>query len=137
MKKAINLYFYGGDTKYKLDKIKEAGYDAVLLSAYTIPETMTINEQLDYCKKIGLEVSMVHCKYNPGELDCFWDEKNEIADIVTNDYISQIESISGSDAQNFVIHLRKSPFSCKKILHKMVCCQMSNISTVPVLHNRY
>lgn len=133
MKKAINLYFYGGDTKYKLDKIKEAGYDAVLLSAYTIPETMTIKEQLDYCKKIGLEVSMVHCKYNPGELDCFWDEKNEIADIVTNDYISQIESISGSDAQNFVVHLsgfepgKTFKFGLKRIEKILENCKKNNI----------
>ncbi len=105
MKKAINLYFYGGDTKTKLDKIKAHGYDGVLLGIYCKTETMSISEQLEYCNKIGLEVSMVHCSYNPKELDSFWNKDSELAEQITEDFINQIESISKYNISNFVVHV--------------------------------
>lgn len=133
MKKAVNIYFYNGDTKDKLDVIKNAGYDGVLLSAHTAPETMTIQQQLSYCEKIGLEVPMVHCQYDPSKLDYFWIEHSEIADEVTNDYISQIESISGKNVENFVIHLsgfepgKTSKFGLERIKKILEICKKNNI----------
>lgn len=133
MKKAINLYFYNADTKTKLDAIKKSGYDGVFLSIHTIPETMSIHEQLLYCKKINLEVSMIHCQYNPADLDYFWKEKSEIAEQVTNDYISQIESISGFGVENFIIHLsgfkpaETSTFGLERIKKILEVCKKNNI----------
>ncbi len=133
MKKAVNLYFYGGNTKDKLDAIKNAGYDGVLLSAHTVNETMTIQEQLLYCEKIGLEVPMVHCQYNPSKLDSFWNEQSEIAEEVVNDYISQIESISGKNVENFVIHLsgfepgKTSKIGLERIKKILEICKKNNI----------
>ncbi len=133
MKKAINIYFYNADTKTKLDAIKNSGYVGVLLSMHTVPETMTIQEQLSYCKEIGLDVSMIHCQYNPATLDYFWEEESEIAEQVTNEYISQIESISDFDVKNFVIHLsgfepaKTSKFGLERIKKILEICKKNNI----------
>lgn len=133
MKKAINLYFYGGDTKTKLDAIKSAGYDGVLLGMYTDTETMSITEQLEYCKNINLEVSMIHCQYNPELLNNFWDKDNEIANEILNNFINQVESISGFGVKNFVVHLsgtttpKTSIYGLERIKKLLDVCQKNNI----------
>ena len=65
MKKAINLYFCNEETKIKLDAIKSAGYDGVMLGVDTKNETLSLDQQVEYCKTIGLEISMIHCSYDP------------------------------------------------------------------------
>ena len=133
MKKAINLYFYDGDTKTKLNAIKSTGYDGVLLGIYTNSETMSIKEQLDYCKNINLEISMVHCKYNPESLNHFWCKDSKIADEILNDFINQVESISGFGVKNFVVHLsgtkkpKTSIYGLERIKNLLDVCQKNNI----------
>lgn len=133
MKKAINLYFYGGDTKTKLDAIKSTGYDGVLLGMYTNSETMNIKEQLEYCKIINLEISMVHCQYNSEDLNYFWDNDSKVADEILNDFINQIETISGYGVKNFVVHLsgtkppKTSNYGLERIKKILDVCQKNNI----------
>ncbi len=133
MKKAINLYFYGGETKNKLDAIKSSGYDGVLLGIYTKSETMSIHEQLEYCKQIGLEVSMIHCEYNINHLDHFWLKDDKIGDMVVTDYISQIESFSSYNVPAFVVHLSGSfeptysKYGIKRLEKILNICQKNNI----------
>lgn len=46
MKKSVNLYFnYDIDTKEKIDKIKELGYDEFYTGMYDAKETMSWKEQ--------------------------------------------------------------------------------------------
>lgn len=134
MKKAVNLYFYKADTKEKLNAIKSNGYDGVLLSIYTKEETMSLDDQILYCKKIGLEIPMIHCQYNPAELDYFWDNESETAEKVMNDYIAQIESISNSGIKNFVVHLsglnpaKTSKYGLKRLEKILKICEKYNIN---------
>lgn len=104
MKRAINLYLMNGDTKEKLDNIKNIGFDGVLLGIYSKNETMNLFEQIEYCKKIGLEISMIHCSYEEKLLNELWVNGSKIGIQVTNDLIQQIESIKNYNVKNFVIH---------------------------------
>lgn len=104
MKKAINLYCVRGySTKEKLDEIKKCGFDAVFLGYNCTAETMNLQQQIDYCKKIGLEISMIHCVYAEPKLNDFWADSLN-GKFVEKNLINQIESIKNLGVQNFVIH---------------------------------
>lgn len=92
MKKAINLYFCAKRTDEKLRLIKNAGYDGVLLGVNEKNETMTLAEQIELMKKLGLEISMIHCEYDESKLNHIW-ENSEIGDEVENELMRQIEKI--------------------------------------------
>ncbi len=104
MKKAINLYFCAKNTEEKLKLIKKAGYDGVLLGVNEQNETLTLAEQIKLMKKLGLEIAMIHCRYNQFNLNYLW-EKGECGDEVENDLIQQIEKIKDfGENINFIIH---------------------------------
>jgi sugar phosphate isomerase/epimerase len=104
MKKAINLYLINGlDTQEKLNAIKRVGYDGVLLSMDNERETMSLNEQIAYCKDIGLGISMIHCKYYEPWLNGLWLDEGD-GDLAENFYIKQIQQIKDFKGANFVIH---------------------------------
>jgi len=106
MKKSINLYFNKTvNTKEKLNFIKQAGYDEFFTGCNN-NEKMSLKEQIEYGKKIGLNCTMIHCYYNQQELNNFW-LNNSIGDKVLNDYISQIEECKFL-TDNFVVHLHSS-----------------------------
>lgn len=112
MKKAINLYFCELDTKTKLEEIKSAGYGGVLLGVNEKNETMTLAEQIELMKKLGLEISMIHCKYDGSKLNYLW-ENGEFGDEVERDLINQIEKIKDFGVNvNFVVHTCGNKF-CK------------------------
>lgn len=105
MKFAVNLYFANGDTKQKLNLIKSTGYDGVLLGMNEDFQTMSVTEQLNYCKEIGLEISMVHAKYDSSILNEFWEENSAIGDEIADDIIRQIQKIKDYNIKNFVVHV--------------------------------
>ena len=98
MKTAINIYFCDYDTKTKLDAIKSNGFDGVML-LYGDEATMTLREQVDYCKKIGLEVIAIHGVYDEDSIRRF---------VTTNDtkedYYKQLIYIKDLGVKNFIIH---------------------------------
>lgn len=102
MRKSINLYFCKNDTKEKLDAIKAAGYEEFFTGINDVGETMTMTEQLEYASSIGLQCTMIHCKYGL-DASFFWlnDEKG---DVVVNDYLNQIE-VCAKYCKYFVVHL--------------------------------
>lgn len=104
MKKAINLYCINGDTKEKLDTIKKVGFDGVFLGVYDKKETMTLEEQVAYCKKIGLGISMIHCSYVEPKLNGLWIEGSEDGEFTENDLLNQVERIKNFGVKDFVIH---------------------------------
>lgn len=107
MKKSVNLYFINGlDTKDKLDEIKKCGFDEFFTGIDDTNETLTLNEQVEYAKKIGLGLTMVHCFYDESKLDSFWLEGEE-GEQICNSYIKQIEQC-GKLTNNFVVHLNSS-----------------------------
>lgn len=107
MKKSVNLYFnYDIDTKEKIDKIKELGYDEFYTGMYDAKETMSWKEQIEYAKSIGLECSMIHCSYYEPKLNNFWLD-NEIGEEICNSYIEQIIQCH-EYTKNFVVHLNGS-----------------------------
>lgn len=105
MKFAVNLYFANGDTKQRLNLIKNTGYDGVLLGMNEDFQTMTVTEQLGYCKEIGLEISMVHANYDGSILNEFWEKDSAIGDEIADDIIRQIQKIKDYNIKNFVIHV--------------------------------
>ena len=107
MKKSVNLYFnYDIDSKEKIDKIKQLGYDEFYTGMYDASDTMKWKDQIEYAKSIGLNCSMIHCSYYEPKLNNFWLENND-GEEICNSYISQIEQCR-EYTKNFVVHLNGS-----------------------------
>ena len=103
MKKAVNIYFTRADTKKKLDAIKELGFDGVMLTMCDKIETMTIEEQIDYCARIGLEVVSVHCEYTDVMNTNFWNQSDEENECFSS-YIKQIERLGKIGKYKMILH---------------------------------
>lgn len=134
MKKAINLYFINGDTKEKLDNIKNAGFDGVFLGVYDKNETMTLEEQVEYCKQIGLGISMIHCSYIEPKLNGLWVEDSADGEFTENDLLEQIERIKSLGVKDFVIHTngsfeaQNSKAGLKRIKNILSACEKYNLN---------
>lgn len=134
MKKAVNIYISLNDTFEKLDAIKKAGYDGVMLTNYVKPESADIQTQINYCKKIGLEISMVHCRYNGKILKELWEAHSEVGDEIVNDLINQVNTINGFGIKNFVIHAigddeaENTIYGLKRIEKLLAVCEKYKIN---------
>ena len=106
-KTSINLYYNTNlDSKYKIDLIKELGYDEFFTGVYAAHETMSAIDQINYAKELGLKCTMLHCSYTEKDLNDFWFD-NEIGDRVFDSYAEQIRTHKGL-MDNFVVHLNGS-----------------------------
>ena len=106
-KTSINLYCNTElDSKYKIDKIKQLGFNEFFTGVYADKETMTAKEQIDYAKSIGLECTMLHCSYHEPDLNDFWLD-TPIGESVYTNYANQIKEHKGY-CDNFVVHLNGS-----------------------------
>ena len=133
MKKAVNSYLLKGDTKFKLDLIKKVGYDGVLLGVCGEEETISLEEQVLYCKAIGLEISMIHCSYNKTKLNSLWLEGRDGDDFI-DDLINQVERIKNMEVKNFIIHTNgtdsaiNSLIGLKRIQNLLKVCEKYDIN---------
>lgn len=133
MKKAVNLYLIVANTKMKLNLIKKAGYDGVLLGVSHSNETMTLNEQVDYAKSLGLEISMIHSRYIEPFLNDIWKE-DQVGELVTNDLISQINFVSNYKLKNFVVHtcgsktVKNTKIGLERIKRILDACKKNNMN---------
>ncbi len=106
-KTSINLYFNTTlDSKFKIDLIKELGFDEFYTGVYDAMETMSAIEQINYAKSLGLRCTMLHCSYTEKDLNDFWYD-NEIGNSVFDSYAEQIHTHKGL-IDNFVVHLNGS-----------------------------
>lgn len=133
MKKAINLYFYNSNTKDKLDQIKLAGFDGVMLGVNRANETMTLEQEILYAQKINLEISMIHSRYIEPILDKIWDN-DETGDKIIEDLINQIEHVGKFNIKNFVIHtcgsksVKNTEIGLKRIDTLLSVCKKFNMN---------
>lgn len=106
-KTSINLYYNTElDTRYKINLIKELGYDEFHTGVYDKFETMSASEQINYAKTLGLKCTMLHCSYTEKELNDFWLD-TEVGDNLFKNYANQILTHKGL-MDNFVVHLNGS-----------------------------
>ena len=133
MKKSINLYFNTNvDTITKLNYIKKTGNEEFYTGYNDSVESLSIEKQLDYAKKIGLNCTMIHCSYIEKDLNNFW-LNNEIGENVLNNYLSQIERCKNL-TKNFVVHLNGnkdsivSEIGLTRIKKLLSLCEKYNIN---------
>lgn len=109
MKKSINLYFsdYLG-TKEKLDLIKKCGYDGVFVKTACESETMTLADQINYAKKIGLEVNMIHTAFKGMGFNDFWLDENRGKELEMFMH-NQIDICKDFGVKDLVFHLCSKP----------------------------
>ena len=104
---SINTYFNNEwDTKKKLDTIKELGFDEFFTGIYDCNETMTVPEQVEYARTLGLNCTMIHCSYKDLNVDSFW-QNNPDGEQIFQEYYNQLKSCKGL-SENFVVHLNDS-----------------------------
>ncbi len=104
MKKAVNIYIADGcSAKQKIDAIKKAGFDGLLLSFYAGNTDINLKQQVDYAASIGLEIAMIHCDYNSTNLNEFWRDSC-VGDSIERSYAMQIEKCAMLNTK-IVLHL--------------------------------
>lgn len=133
MKKSINLYFVNNKLeKDKLIQIKNQGFDEFFTDIYDESEDLSMLEQVNFAKKIGLNCTMIHCLYDEQLLHFFW-EKGEKGDEICDEYCRQIR-ISKGLANNFVVHLnatkdqKQSKFGLNRLRRMLKVCEECNIN---------
>ncbi len=132
MKNAINIYFTKQyDTLHKLDAIKEAGFDGVMLAIKE--ENVSLKQQVAYCKKLGLEICAIHCYYADKQIQNLWLPNKQGREIV-KDYIKQIEETNKYNVKNFVAHIEDlplkiiAPIGLKRIKRILKICNQFDIN---------
>lgn len=133
MKKSIALYFDNTfDDKQKLIKIKDAGFDEFFTGINERRSISDLKKQCAFAKSLGLDCTMIHCRYDEGMLHYFWEEGDE-GDSVCDDYCRQIESCKGL-TKNCVVHLNaskqqmQSRIGLKRIRKLLSVCEKSDIN---------
>ncbi len=128
MKKSINLYFnYENPVKEKIEKIKEVGYDEFFTGVYDDGLDMSFQEQCTFAKTVGLECTMIHCRYDENLIHYFWEDCLQGEDLLF-DYCSQIRKAKGL-TKNFVVHLnadknqKQSNIGLKRIEKMLQVCE--------------
>ena len=90
-KKSLNLYFDSNtSSEDKFKEMKNYGFDEFHTRFYDPKETLAVKEQVEYAKKLGLNCTMIHCKYNEPPLNNFWLD-NEVGEDVMNRFIALVE----------------------------------------------
>lgn len=133
MKKSINLYFNKTETtKCKLEKIKEVGFDEFFTGFCGNDEDLSVEEQCVFAKKLGLDCTMIHCRYFEPTMHFFW-EKGTIGDQICEEYCDQIRRVKGL-TRNFVVHLnaskeqKPSMYGVKRVKKILEVCDECNIN---------
>ncbi len=133
MKKSVNLYFSNNKLeKEKLIQIKSCGFDEFFTDIYDEGENLSLVEQINFAKSLGLECTMIHCLYNEKNLHFFW-EKGVDGDILCEEYGRQIEMSKGL-TKNFVIHLnaskdqKQSVYGLKRLRKLLEICDDCDIN---------
>lgn len=133
MKKSINLYFTNNKLeKEKLIQIKNQGFDEFFTDIHDDGEDLTLAEQINFGKKLGLNCTMIHCLYNEQILHYFW-EKGEKGDEICEEYCRQIKMAKGF-ANNFVVHLnackdqKQSKFGLNRLRKLLKLCEECQIN---------
>lgn len=133
MKKSINLYCNTIlTTKEKIQAIKQAGYDEFFTGFNTHNEDLNHIDQIKFAKSVGLNCTMIHCKYDNSILHDFWDIGKNGHKIFL-DFKKQIKSCKNL-TKNFAIHLNSyHPFQgsiigLKRIIKLLKICEKLNIN---------
>ncbi len=133
MKKSINLYFNNSKhEKDKLLKIKEVGFDEFFTDIFDVGEDLSLKEQCEFAKSIGLKCTMIHCSYYEPDLHFFWEE-GAMGNKICHDYCNQIRKINGL-TENFVVHLNadkkqtQSKVGLKRIKQMLAVCEEINVN---------
>lgn len=128
MKKSIGLYFNNNKLeKDKLLKIKEIGFDEFFADIFDMGEDLSLKDQCEFAKSIGLKCTMIHCLYYEPDLHFFWEECAR-GDKICDDYCNQIRKIKGL-TENFVVHLNadknqsQSKVGLKRIKQMLAVCE--------------
>lgn len=111
MKKAITQFFgFEYDWKKRVEDIKKAGFDSCMTSADTDFEEQngTLEEQVQYFEKVGLEADTLHSSYFTPDLPYFWQEGEKGEEILNllKDELMQTKKYS---FKAMVVHILGEP----------------------------
>ena len=107
MKKSVNLYFTNKvPAKEKLIQIKNIGFEEFFTGVYENNEGLSLSEQVEFARNLGLKCTMIHCSYIEPNLHYFWEEGKK-GEEICDEYCRQIKLSSGL-TDNFVVHLNGS-----------------------------
>ena len=85
--------------------IKNAGFDGVFIQWYNKDWDFSQQDQLDLCRKLGLEVQFAHLGYKG--INNIWLE-GEDGEKVVNDYLDDLDSCKSNNIDMVVMHLARN-----------------------------
>ncbi len=93
---------------HTIQAIKQAGFDGVFIQWYDKPWSPSQQEQLDLCRKLGLEIVFAHLGYSG--INNLWLEGVE-GDLLIENYIRDLDKLKENDIDLVIFHLssKKTP----------------------------
>ncbi len=85
-----------------ISAIKNAGFDGVFLQWYNKNMEVSQEEQLEYCKKLGLEIQFCHLGYKG--INSIWEE-GETGDLLVEGYLRDLDAMQKYGVLMVVMHL--------------------------------
>ncbi len=85
-----------------IDAIKNAGFDGVFLQWYNKNWTISQQEQLNYCKNLGLEIEFCHLGFE--NINSLWEEGN-LGDELINGWLRDLDEMHENNIPMVVLHL--------------------------------
>ena len=76
--------------KETIDAIKKAGFDGVFVQWYDQDWEISQQEQIDYCRELGLDIVFAHLGYD--NINSLWYE-DELGDRETENYIQNLKDM--------------------------------------------
>lgn len=133
MKKSVGLYFNNSKLEYKkIELVKRIGFDEFFSDIYDEGEDLSLKQQCEFGKSLGLNCTMIHCLYNEPDLHYFW-EIGDNGDEICEKYCNQIRLIKGL-TKNFVVHLnanknqKQSLIGIERIRQMLSVCDQCDIN---------
>lgn len=92
--------------KRRLELMKKAGFNTFMMSLDRGHEkfTATLEEIVELCKKIDLEIETGHAPYKDPDVNTFWSEDKE-GDIIEEMYMESLRFASKHNIKNVVFHM--------------------------------
>lgn len=82
--------------------IKKAGFDGVFVQWYNKDWDFTQQQQVDYCRELGLKIEFAHLGYKG--INDIWAE-NESGDLLVENYLKDLNAINQNNISMVVMHL--------------------------------
>ena len=82
--------------------IKKAGFDGAFIQWYNKNWEFSQQQQIDFCRELGLDIAFVHLGYKG--INKIWEDGEE-GDIIVENYLKDLDACKNNNIDMVVMHL--------------------------------